>query len=119
MGGGTPELKDKFEKMGAQIVKEVAYKTSDVAGDGTATTVLAMGVLDPTKVTHTALPIGSNGRKPKFSPVTRAENPASAGFCFSGGQKSVLVGRRYRFIPHRSKSFVRISFFLSLMPLSP
>ncbi len=27
------ELKDKFENMGAQMVKEVAYKTSDVAGD--------------------------------------------------------------------------------------
>src|SRR3954470_5824001 len=29
------ELKDKFENMGAQMVKEVASKTSDVAGDGT------------------------------------------------------------------------------------
>src|SRR3989441_3526299 len=36
------ELEDKFENMGAQMVKEVASKTSDVAGDGTATaTVLA------------------------------------------------------------------------------
>jgi hypothetical protein len=36
------ELKDKFENMGAQLVKEVASKTSDVAGDGTTTaTVLA------------------------------------------------------------------------------
>jgi chaperonin GroEL len=35
-------LKDKFENMGAQLVKEVASKTSDVAGDGTTTaTVLA------------------------------------------------------------------------------
>src|SRR4026208_1265071 len=31
------ELKDKFENMGAQLVKEVASKTSDVAGDGTTT----------------------------------------------------------------------------------
>jgi len=31
------ELKDKFENMGAQMVKEVASKTSDVAGDGTTT----------------------------------------------------------------------------------
>ena len=38
------ELKDKFENMGAQMVKEVASKTSDVAGDGTTTaTVLAAG----------------------------------------------------------------------------
>src|SRR3954462_6923472 len=36
------ELKDKFENMGAQMVKEVASKTSDVARDGTTTaTVLA------------------------------------------------------------------------------
>src|SRR6201993_2482894 len=36
------ELADKFENMGAQMVKEVASKTSDVAGDGTTTaTVLA------------------------------------------------------------------------------
>ena len=32
------ELEDKFENMGAQMVKEVASKTSDVAGDGTTTT---------------------------------------------------------------------------------
>src|SRR5438477_356074 len=39
------ELEDKFEKMGAQMVKEVASKTSDVAGDGTTTaTVLARAV---------------------------------------------------------------------------
>ena len=31
------ELRDKFENMGAQMVKEVASKTSDVAGDGTTT----------------------------------------------------------------------------------
>src|SRR3989441_6125773 len=36
------ELEDKFENVGAQMVKEVASKTSDVAGDGTTTaTVLA------------------------------------------------------------------------------
>jgi chaperonin GroEL len=40
------ELKDKFENMGAQMVKEVASKTSDVAGDGTTTaTVLAHTML--------------------------------------------------------------------------
>ena len=39
------ELDDKFENMGAQMVKEVASKTSDVAGDGTTTaTVLAQAV---------------------------------------------------------------------------
>ncbi|MBT8354989.1 MAG: chaperonin GroEL, partial [Desulfofustis sp.] len=39
------ELQDKFENMGAQMVKEVASKTSDVAGDGTTTaTVLAQSI---------------------------------------------------------------------------
>src|SRR5579864_2987431 len=39
------ELDDKFENMGAQMVKEVASKTSDVAGDGTTTaTVLARSI---------------------------------------------------------------------------
>ena len=40
------ELKDKFENMGAQMVKEVASKTSDNAGDGTTTaTVLAQAIV--------------------------------------------------------------------------
>jgi chaperonin GroEL len=40
------ELKDKFENMGAQMVKEVASKTADVAGDGTTTaTVLAQAIV--------------------------------------------------------------------------
>ncbi len=39
------ELEDKFENMGAQMVKEVASKTSDVAGDGTTTaTVIAQAI---------------------------------------------------------------------------
>jgi chaperonin GroEL len=39
------ELKDKFSNMGAQMIKEVAAKTSDIAGDGTTTaTVLARGI---------------------------------------------------------------------------
>ena len=41
------ELEDKFENMGAQMVKEVASKTSDVAGDGTTTaTVLARAIYE-------------------------------------------------------------------------
>src|SRR6478736_3496361 len=40
------ELKDKFENMGAQMVREVASKTNDVAGDGTTTaTVLAQSIV--------------------------------------------------------------------------
>ena len=40
------ELKDPFENMGAQLVKEVATKTNDVAGDGTTTaTLLAQSMI--------------------------------------------------------------------------
>ncbi|HSR02739.1 MAG TPA: chaperonin GroEL, partial [Methylophilaceae bacterium] len=40
------ELQDKFENMGAQMVKEVASKTNDIAGDGTTTaTVLAQAII--------------------------------------------------------------------------
>src|SRR5437899_2710963 len=40
------ELSDKFENMGAQMVRQVATKTSDVAGDGTTTaTVLAQAIV--------------------------------------------------------------------------
>ena len=46
VGGQEIELKDKFENMGAQMVKEVASKTNDIAGDGTTTaTVLAQAVV--------------------------------------------------------------------------
>ncbi|WP_293922075.1 TCP-1/cpn60 chaperonin family protein, partial [Sphingobium sp. UBA5915] len=39
-------LKDKFENMGAQMVREVASKTNDIAGDGTTTaTVLAQAIV--------------------------------------------------------------------------
>ena len=41
------ELKDAIENMGAQMVKEVASKTNDIAGDGTTTaTVLAQGIIN-------------------------------------------------------------------------
>src|SRR6202047_1955666 len=40
------ELEDKFENMGEQMVREVASKTSDIAGDGTTTaTVLAAAIV--------------------------------------------------------------------------
>src|SRR5690625_3514496 len=40
------EFEDRFENMGAQLVKEVATKTNDVAGDGTTTaTVLAQAII--------------------------------------------------------------------------
>ena len=45
------ELADKFENMGAQMVREVASKTNDVAGDGTTTaTVLAASIMKESDV---------------------------------------------------------------------
>ena len=53
------ELKDKFENMGAQMVKEVASNTSDEAGDGTTTaTVLAQAII------REGLKAVSSGRNP-------------------------------------------------------
>ena len=46
------ELQDKFENMGAQMVKEVASKTNDEAGDGTTTAT----ILAPVSYTHLTLP---------------------------------------------------------------
>ena len=41
------ELEDSFENMGAQLVKEAATKTNDIAGDGTTTaTVLALAIME-------------------------------------------------------------------------
>ena len=51
------ELEDKFENMGAQMVKEVASQTSDQAGDGTTTaTVLAQAIVNAVSYTHLTLP---------------------------------------------------------------
>ncbi len=53
------ELEDKFENMGAQMVKEVASKTSDIAGDGTTTaTILAQ------KIFNEGLKLVAAGRNP-------------------------------------------------------
>jgi chaperonin GroEL len=53
------ELQDRFENMGAQMVKEVASKTSDVAGDGTTTaTVLAQAIY------HDGLKLVTAGHNP-------------------------------------------------------
>ena len=57
------ELKDKFANMGAQMLKEVASKTADVAGDGTTTaTVLAQAIV---REGHKAIATGINPMDPK------------------------------------------------------
>ena len=41
------ELEDPFENMGAQLLKEAATKTNDIAGDGTTSRIVAMSFCEP------------------------------------------------------------------------
>lgn len=52
---------DKFENMGAEIVKEVANKTNDLAGDGTTTTVVILQALVEEGMKHTAMGLSAMG----------------------------------------------------------
>lgn len=52
-------LKDKFENMGAEIVKEVAQKTNDVAGDGTTTSVILAQALIAEGMKHTTVGVNA------------------------------------------------------------
>jgi len=54
-------LKDKFENMGAEIVKEVANKTNDIAGDGTTTTVVLLQALVEEGMKHTESGLSAMG----------------------------------------------------------
>ncbi|MBI4156067.1 MAG: chaperonin GroEL [Candidatus Zambryskibacteria bacterium] len=54
-------LKDKFENMGAEIVKEVATKTNDVAGDGTTTSVILAQAIISEGMKHTNMGLGVMG----------------------------------------------------------
>lgn len=54
-------LKDKFENMGAEIVKEVANKTNDLAGDGTTTSVVLLQALVEEGMKHTAMGLSAMG----------------------------------------------------------
>src|SRR5213595_3286092 len=73
------ELKDPLENMGAQMLKEVASKTSDVAGDGTTTaTVLAQAIFREglRNVTAGANPMGlKRGIEAAVDAVTAASIP--------------------------------------------
>ena len=53
-------LEDAFENMGAQVVKEVATKTNDVAGDGTTTAMVLAEVIFKEGVKYCAVAISSN-----------------------------------------------------------
>lgn len=52
-------LKDKFENMGAEIVKEVATKTNDIAGDGTTTSVILMQAIVTEGLKHTTMGVNA------------------------------------------------------------
>src|SRR6478735_986210 len=54
-------LKDKFENMGAEIVKEVASKTNDIAGDGTTTSVVLMQAIVEEGMKHTEAGLSAMG----------------------------------------------------------
>lgn len=54
-------LKDKFENMGAEIAKEVATKTNDIAGDGTTTSVVLVQSLFTEGLKQTAMGVGAMG----------------------------------------------------------
>lgn len=56
-------LKDKFENMGAEIVKEVATKTNDMAGDGTTTSVVLAQALIAEGMKHTTMGVNAMGIK--------------------------------------------------------
>ncbi|MBA3551062.1 chaperonin GroEL [Patescibacteria group bacterium] len=54
-------LKDKFENMGAEIVKEVATKTNDLAGDGTTTSVVLTQAIVAEGMRHTSMGVNALG----------------------------------------------------------
>mgnify|MGYP003386074018 CR=1 FL=1 len=54
-------LKDRFENMGAEIVKEVATKTNDIAGDGTTTSVVLLQALVDEGMKHTEMGLSAMG----------------------------------------------------------
>jgi chaperonin GroEL len=54
-------LKDKFQNMGAEIVKEVANKTNEMAGDGTTTSVVLFQALVDEGMKHTAMGLNAMG----------------------------------------------------------
>lgn len=56
-------LKDKFENMGAEIIKEVATKTNDVAGDGTTTSVVLAQAIISEGMKHTTMGVNAMGVK--------------------------------------------------------
>jgi chaperonin GroEL len=98
------ELEDKFENMGAQMVREVASKTSDTAGDGTTTaTLLAQAIvkegaksvaaganpMDLKRGVDLAVSAVINELKSKSKKVTSSEEIAQVGTISANGDKEI------------------------------
>lgn len=66
-------LRDKFENMGAEIVKEVATKTNDIAGDGTTTSVVLLQAIVEEGMKHTEAGLSAMGVR---SGIEKAANDA-------------------------------------------
>jgi chaperonin GroEL len=64
-------LKDKFENMGAEIIKEVAQKTNDVAGDGTTTSVILAQAIIAEGMKHTNMGLGVMGIRSGIEAATK------------------------------------------------
>lgn len=64
-------LPDKFENMGAEIVKEVANKTNELAGDGTTTAVVLLQALVNEGMKHTALGLSAMGIRTGMEAASR------------------------------------------------
>ena len=64
-------LKDKFENMGAEIIKEVAQKTNDVAGDGTTTSVILAQAIIGEGMKHTNMGLGVMGIRAGIESATK------------------------------------------------
>ena len=60
------ELADKFENMGAQMIKEVANKTNDLAGDGTTTSTVLCQALATEGMKAVSCRFESNGFKKRY-----------------------------------------------------
>jgi chaperonin GroEL len=64
-------LKDKFENMGAEIIKEVATKTNEVAGDGTTTSVILAQAIISEGMKHTNMGLGVMGIRAGIESATK------------------------------------------------
>ena len=85
------ELEDKFENMGAQMLREVASKTSDIAGDGTTTaTVLAQAIV---KEGIKLVAAGMNPMDLKRG-IDLAVGRGREGHCAAGQEGEVVGGDR-------------------------